>query len=119
MGGEEKLSLRWNDFENCLSSSFQQFRGDLVDVEIFCGSSVVLAHRLVLCACSQVLRDMILRCSKGRGSPALLLLDVDTRELGLSAGLHVHWGGQRPAGATAAVSAARRATAGGRTHSEQ
>ena len=29
MGGDEKFSLRWNDFERSLSSSFQQFRDQL------------------------------------------------------------------------------------------
>lgn len=81
MVGEERFSLRWNDFERSLSGSFQQFRSDLVDVEIFCCGSVVMAHRLVLCACSLVLRDMILKCSHTKTSPALLLLDVDTKEL--------------------------------------
>ena len=33
---EEKFSLRWNDFQASLSSSFQQFRGQLTDVELCC-----------------------------------------------------------------------------------
>ena len=62
MAGEDKFSLRWNDFESSLSASFQQFRGSLLDVEILCNSgAVVAAHRLVLCACSEVLREALLR----------------------------------------------------------
>ena len=62
MAGEDKFSLRWNDFESSLSTSFQQFRGSLLDVEILCNSgAVVAAHRLVLCACSEVLREALLR----------------------------------------------------------
>ena len=62
MAGEDKFSLRWNDFESSLSTSFQQFRGSLLDVEILCSSgAVVAAHRLVLCACSEVLREALLR----------------------------------------------------------
>ena len=61
---EDKFSLRWNDFESSLSASFQQFRGSLLDVEILCRSgAVVAAHRLVLCACSEVLREALLRVS--------------------------------------------------------
>ena len=62
MAGEDKFSLRWNDFESSLSTSFEQFRGSLLDVEILCSSGeVVAAHRLVLCACSEVLREALLR----------------------------------------------------------
>ena len=62
MAAEDKFSLRWNDFESSLSASFQQFRGSLLDVEILCSSgAVVAAHRLVLCACSEVLREALLR----------------------------------------------------------
>ena len=62
MAAEDKFSLRWNDFESSLSASFQQFRGSLLDVEILCSSGAVLAaHRLVLCACSEVLREALLR----------------------------------------------------------
>ena len=62
MAGEDKFSLRWNDFESSLSTSFEQFRGSLLDVEILCSSgAVVAAHRLVLCACSEVLREALLR----------------------------------------------------------
>ena len=78
---EEKFSLRWNDFQASLSSSFQQFRGQLTDVELCClgvgeggggvavgregrkgggGVTVVAAHRLVLCACSATLREVLL-----------------------------------------------------------
>ena len=38
MGSEEKFCLRWNDFESSLSWSFQQFRSQLQDVHIICGS---------------------------------------------------------------------------------
>ena len=44
MAGEDKFSLRWNDFESSLSTSFEQFRGSLLDVEILCSSGEVVAR---------------------------------------------------------------------------
>jgi len=86
MATEDKFSLRWNDFESSLSASFQQFRGSLLDVEILCGSGeVVAAHRLVLCACSEVLREALLRVrpplSPTSCGPVLVLLDTDKKDL--------------------------------------
>jgi len=84
MAAEDKFSLRWNDFESSLSASFQQFRGSLLDVEILCSSGAVLAaHRLVLCACSEVLREALLRVRPPSTSsgPVLVLLDTDKQDL--------------------------------------
>ena len=82
---EEKFSLRWNDFESSLSASFQQFRDSLLDVEILCSSgAVVAAHRLVLCACSEVLREALIRVKpalSSTSSPVLVLLDTDKQDL--------------------------------------
>ena len=105
MAAADKFSLRWNDFESSLSASFQQFRGSLLDVEILCSSgAVVAAHRLVLCACSEVLREALLRVrwtivvltkvaivscfasyrqplSSTNCGPVLVLLDTDKQDL--------------------------------------
>ena len=82
---EEKFSLRWNDFESSLSASFQQFRDSLLDVEILCSTgAVVAAHRLVLCACSEVLREALIRVKpalSSTSSPVLVLLDTDKQDL--------------------------------------
>ena len=82
---EEKFSLRWNDFESSLSASFQQFRDNLLDVEILCSTgAVVAAHRLVLCACSEVLREALIRVKpalSSTSSPVLVLLDTDKQDL--------------------------------------
>lgn len=82
---EEKFSLRWNDFESSLSASFQQFRQSLLDVEILCSTgAVVAAHRLVLCACSEVLREALIRVKpalSSTSSPVLVLLDTDKQDL--------------------------------------
>merc|ERR1712179_138009 len=77
--GDEKFCLRWNDFQQSISQSFQDFREDLTDVTIFCGKKKVEAHRLVLCACSSVFKDVILKNSTP--SPSILLFDVELVEL--------------------------------------
>ena len=70
---EEKFCLKWNDFESSLSRSFKELRGeaDLIDVWL-CSEAgereeavPVAAHRLVLSACSGVLRQLLRR--KGPG----------------------------------------------------
>merc|ERR1712179_399126 len=77
--GDEKFCLRWNDFQQSISQSFQDFREDLTDVTIFCGKKKVEAHRLVLCACSSVFKDVILKNSAP--NPSILLFGVELVEL--------------------------------------
>jgi len=79
MGGDDKFCLRWNDFQFSISQSFQEFREDLVDVTIFCGKKKVEAHRLVLCACSAVFKELILKNTAT--NPSILLFDVELVEL--------------------------------------
>ena len=70
---EEKFCLKWNDFESSLSRSFKELRGeaDLIDVWL-CSeagereeAAPVAAHRLVLSACSGVLRRLLRRQGAG------------------------------------------------------
>ena len=79
---EEKFCLKWNDFEASLSRSFKELRreeADLIDVWLCseAGESEeavpVAAHRLVLSACSGVLRRLLR--SKGTGpAPGVVYL---------------------------------------------
>jgi len=77
--GDEKFCLKWNDFQQSISQSFQDFREDLTDVTIFCGKKKVEAHRLVLCACSSVFKDVLLKNSTL--NPSIMLFDVELVEL--------------------------------------
>merc|ERR1711892_407680 len=79
MVGEDKFCLKWDDFQFSISQSFQEFREDLVDVTIFCGKKKVEAHRLVLCACSAVFKELILKNTAT--NPSILLFDVELVEL--------------------------------------
>ena len=73
MNVNEKFCLKWNDFESSLSRSFKELRGeaDLIDVWL-CSeagereeAAPVAAHRLVLSACSGVLRRLLRRQGAG------------------------------------------------------
>ena len=75
MTANEKFCLKWNDFESSLSRSFKELRGesDLIDVWLCseagereeAAPAPVAAHRLVLSACSGVLRRLLRRQGPG------------------------------------------------------
>ena len=67
----EKFSLKWNDFEKNISGALKELKeeDELYDVTLACdGGGEFPAHRLVLAACSQVLRQVICRKSLLRGN---------------------------------------------------
>ena len=80
MTANEKFCLKWNDFESSLSRSFKELRGesDLIDVWLCseagereeAAPAPVAAHRLVLAACSGVLRRLLRRQGPGQ-APSL------------------------------------------------
>ena len=84
---EDKFCLRWNDFESNLSSAIQEVREEkeLYDVTVACdGGGEFQAHRLVLSACSQVLRQVICRKSQLGGNQSqqvIYLRGVNSRDL--------------------------------------
>jgi hypothetical protein len=80
----EGVNLKWNDFEDNLKRSFKEFRTVLNDVLIFCGSEKVYANKFVLCASSEVFRDMLVDCEISRQhNPAVILWDVDINLMSL------------------------------------
>lgn len=63
----DKFCLRWNEFESNLSSAIQEVESEkcLYDVTVACdGGGEFPAHRLVLSACSLVLRQVLCRKSQ-------------------------------------------------------
>ena len=84
---EEKFCLRWNDFESNLSGAFQEVREEkeLYDMTVACdGGGEFPAHRLVLAACSEVLRQVICRKSQLGGNQhqqVIYLRGVNSRDL--------------------------------------
>ena len=61
--GSEKFCLRWNDFENNISSSFRELRDDkdFFDVTLACDDDQIQAHKVILASCSQFFRIILRR----------------------------------------------------------
>jgi len=59
----EKFCLRWNDFENNISSAFKELREDksFFDVTLACDDEQVQAHKVILSACSPFFRNILRR----------------------------------------------------------
>ena len=83
----EKFSLKWNDFEKNISGALKELKeeDELYDVTLACdGGGEFPAHRLVLAACSQVLRQVICRKSQLGGNhhqQVIYLRGVNSRDL--------------------------------------
>jgi len=60
-GQEEKFCLRWNDFENNISTSFRELRDDkdFFDVTLACDDNQLQAHKVILSACSPFFRSIL------------------------------------------------------------
>ena len=56
----EEFCLKWNDFENNISSAFQELRDDddFCDVTLACDGNQLKAHKLILSACSPFFRSI-------------------------------------------------------------
>ena len=68
----DKFCLRWNEYESNLSSAIQEVREEkcLYDVTVSCdGGGQFPAHRLVLAACSQVMREILCTSSQPSAGP--------------------------------------------------
>ena len=61
MGSEEQFCLRWNDFQQCIKSTFQGLREerDFMDVTLACEDDQLPAHKVVLSACSPFFRTVL------------------------------------------------------------
>jgi len=61
MANGEKFCLRWNEFENNISSSFRELRDDkdFFDVTLACDGNQLQAHKVILSACSPFFRSVL------------------------------------------------------------
>ena len=60
----EKFNLTWNEFEKCTSNSFKDLLGeqDFVDVTLISeDTKQIKAHKVVLSACSPILKNILVR----------------------------------------------------------
>ena len=84
---DDKFCLKWNDFESNISRSFKELREekDLFDVWLSCdnGQMELPAHKLILSACSSVLKHLLRRKSGSGGcsSHVLYLRGVQSQDL--------------------------------------
>ena len=58
---DEKLCLKWNDFQEYLLSSFGELRSDndFTDVTLACEDQSVKAHKVILSACSPFFKKLL------------------------------------------------------------
>lgn len=58
---EQQYSLKWNDFQSSILSSFRHLRDeeDFVDVTLACDTKSFTAHKVVLSACSPYFRKLL------------------------------------------------------------
>ena len=59
---EEQFCLRWNDFQQCIKTTFTDLRdeSEFMDVTLSCdGGEQVKAHKVILSACSNLFKQML------------------------------------------------------------
>ena len=61
MDPDKTFLLKWNDFQQNISSTIRNLRMDLdfLDVTIFCSGVQVKAHKVILSACSDTFRNLL------------------------------------------------------------
>ncbi|XP_037085507.1 zinc finger protein 534-like [Pollicipes pollicipes] len=61
MMDSQKFCLKWNNFQNSVTSVFENLRQDeeLVDITLCCEGHKIKAHRMMLSACSPYFRDLL------------------------------------------------------------
>ncbi|XP_044004146.1 protein abrupt isoform X2 [Aphidius gifuensis] len=79
--GEQQYSLRWNDFQSSILSSFRHLRDeeDFIDVTLACDSSSFTAHKVVLSACSPYFRRLLK--ANPCQHPIVILRDVASSDM--------------------------------------
>ena len=79
---DEKLCLKWNDFQDNLMASFGQMRGDqdFSDVTLACDNQEFEAHKFILASCSPIFKQ-ILRKTKKHQHPLIFMRGLRSRDL--------------------------------------
>lgn len=60
MGTNQQFSLRWNNYVQHITCAFDNLRSDedLVDVTLSCEGKKILAHKMLLSACSTYFKNV-------------------------------------------------------------
>lgn len=69
MGDLQHFCLRWNNYQNSITTAFENLRDDedFIDVTLACDGKSLKAHRVVLSACSPYFRELLkVSTSSGR-----------------------------------------------------
>lgn len=61
MGDLQHFCLRWNNYQNSITTAFENLRDDedFIDVTLACDGKSLKAHRVVLSACSPYFRELL------------------------------------------------------------
>jgi len=78
---DEQFCLRWNDFQQCIKSTFQDLRdeNEFMDVTISCDGEQLKAHKVILSACSVTFKTLLKK--NPATNPVIVLWDVTPRDL--------------------------------------
>jgi len=78
---DEQFCLKWNDFQQCIKSTFQDLRDedDFMDVTLSCDGEQIRAHKVILSACSLTFRNLLKK--NPTQNPVILLWDMSPRDL--------------------------------------
>lgn len=57
----QHFCLRWNNYQNSITTAFENLRDDedFIDVTLACDGKTLKAHRVVLSACSPYFRELL------------------------------------------------------------
>lgn len=78
---DEQFCLKWNDFQQCIKSTFQDLRdeSDFMDVTLSCEGEQIKAHKVILSACSITFKNLLKK--NPSQNPVILLWDVSPRDI--------------------------------------
>jgi len=78
---DEQFCLKWNDFQQSITSTFQDLRedADFLDVTVCCDGQQVRAHKVILSACSVTFRSLLKK--NPAPHPVIVLWDVKPQDL--------------------------------------
>jgi len=82
---EPEIHMKWNDFEENIRVAFKDFRNVLNDVVLHCSNGKTYANRLVLCACSDIFKTMLMDSDVNQQQqfPSVLLWETEISLLNL------------------------------------
>ena len=78
---DEKLCLKWDDFQDILSKSFGELRldNDFTDVTLVCEDQSIKAHKVILAACSPFFKRLLK--SHPHSHPLVLMRGIKSSDL--------------------------------------